>query len=73
MGDASIPGISIRGRVDLDRTHHVPGQSQGDSEYTLDAALAKAAETAGPKDLICIAGSLYLVGEARKKLLGELI
>jgi dihydrofolate synthase/folylpolyglutamate synthase len=42
-------------------------------EYTLDAALAKAAELAGRNDLICIAGSLYLVGEARKMLLGELI
>ena len=42
-------------------------------EYTLDAALAKAAAIAGPGDLICIAGSLYLVGEARMKLLGELI
>jgi len=41
-------------------------------ENDLDAALAKAAGIAGPADLICIAGSLYLVGEARKKLLGEI-
>jgi dihydrofolate synthase/folylpolyglutamate synthase len=41
-------------------------------EKDLDAALAKAAGIAGPADLICIAGSLYLVGEARKKLLGEI-
>jgi len=41
-------------------------------ENTLDAALVKTAGIAGPSDLICIAGSLYLVGEARKKLLGEI-
>ena len=42
-------------------------------EYSLDAALAKAAELAGRNDLICIAGSLYLIGEARKMLRGEII
>ena len=42
-------------------------------ENSLDGALAKAAEIAGPTDLICIAGSLYLVGEARKKLLGAIV
>ncbi|KPK35675.1 MAG: hypothetical protein AMK70_04800 [Nitrospira bacterium SG8_35_1] len=42
-------------------------------ENDLDTALEKAAELASPADLICIAGSLYLVGEARKKLLGEII
>jgi dihydrofolate synthase/folylpolyglutamate synthase len=41
-------------------------------ENTLDKALAKAADIAGPSDLICIAGSLYLVGETRKRLLGEI-
>jgi dihydrofolate synthase/folylpolyglutamate synthase len=58
-----------------DLRHALPVEIQDRAilEYTLDAALAKAAEIAGPKDLICIAGSLYLVGEARKKLLGELI
>ena len=40
---------------------------------SLDDALKKAAEMAGNKDLICIAGSLYLVGEARKMLVGELV
>ncbi|MDX1777087.1 MAG: cyanophycin synthetase, partial [Desulfobulbales bacterium] len=40
---------------------------------SLESALAKAAEAAGPEDLICIAGSLYLVGEARKILRGELV
>jgi len=42
-------------------------------EYSLDSALSKAAELAGNNDLICIAGSLYLIGEARKVLLGEII
>lgn len=34
-------------------------------------ALARAWEMAGPDDLICVAGSLYLVGAVRKALLGE--
>ena len=34
-------------------------------------ALSRAWELAGPDDLICIAGSLYLVGAARQELLGE--
>ena len=42
-------------------------------ENSFKAALAKAAELAGNNDLICIAGSLYLVGEARKELRGEII
>lgn len=42
-------------------------------ENSLDAALAKASELAGSNDLICIAGSLYLIGEARARLLGEII
>jgi dihydrofolate synthase/folylpolyglutamate synthase len=37
------------------------------------AALTKAAEMAGPEDLICIGGSLYLIGEARGILLGDAI
>ncbi len=41
-------------------------------ENSLEGALAKAAEIARPSDLICIAGSLYLVGAARKNLLGEI-
>jgi len=36
-------------------------------------ALEAAIAFAGPKDLICIAGSLYLVGEARSLLIGELV
>ncbi len=42
-------------------------------ENSLDAALARAAAIAGTADLICIAGSLYLVGEARRKLRGEIV
>jgi dihydrofolate synthase/folylpolyglutamate synthase len=42
-------------------------------EQSFKAALAKAAELAGNNDLICIAGSLYLIGEARKVLRGEII
>jgi len=38
---------------------------------TVAEALALAAEMATPADLICVAGSLYLVGAARKILLGE--
>lgn len=37
------------------------------------AAICKAAEMAGPEDLICIGGSLYLIGEARGILLGDAI
>ncbi len=48
-------------------------QDRAICENNLDKALAKAAELAGRADLICIAGSLYLIGEARKILLGELI
>jgi dihydrofolate synthase/folylpolyglutamate synthase len=42
-------------------------------ENSFKSALAKAAELAGKNDLICIAGSLYLIGEARKVLRGEII
>jgi dihydrofolate synthase/folylpolyglutamate synthase len=42
-------------------------------ENSMHAALAKAAELAARNDLICIAGSLYLIGEARKVLRGEII
>ncbi len=36
-------------------------------------ALDRAQALAGPEDLICVAGSLYLIGEARGLLLGEII
>jgi dihydrofolate synthase/folylpolyglutamate synthase len=40
---------------------------------TVAAALEQAAELAEPDDLICVAGSLYLVGAAREILRGALI
>ncbi|MFC1837239.1 bifunctional folylpolyglutamate synthase/dihydrofolate synthase [Thermodesulfobacteriota bacterium] len=48
-------------------------QERAICENLLDKALTKAVELAGRADLICIAGSLYLVGEARKLLLGEIV
>lgn len=38
---------------------------------TVAEALQEAVKESGPEDLICIAGSLYLIGAARKMLLGE--
>ncbi len=40
---------------------------------SVQEAIDKARKTASTNDLICIAGSLYLVGEARHILLGELV
>lgn len=40
---------------------------------TVSKALATAFDLAAADDLICVAGSLYLVGAARKILLGELV
>jgi dihydrofolate synthase/folylpolyglutamate synthase len=40
---------------------------------SVEDALSAAQKIASPDDLICIAGSLYLVGAARKLLLGEVI
>jgi len=48
-------------------------QKRSICEDSLDKALARAADLAGSNDLVCIGGSLYLVGEARAKLLGELV
>ncbi len=36
-------------------------------------ALRQAVELAGPHDLVCIAGSLYLAGEVRQQLLGGVV
>lgn len=41
----------------------------GDVTDTVDAALARARTLAGPAGLVVVAGSLFLVGEARAKLL----
>lgn len=40
---------------------------------TVDKALERAEKKAGNRDLICVAGSLYLVGRARQMLCGELV
>jgi dihydrofolate synthase/folylpolyglutamate synthase len=37
----------------------------------VEQALATAAALAGPEDLLCVAGSLYLVGRVRQLLVGE--
>lgn len=41
------------------------------AEYDIDAALETAMARAGKNDLVCITGSLYLVAEARERILGE--
>jgi len=46
-------------------------RSKAQSVPTVGEALALAADMAQSGDLICVAGSLYLVGAARKILLGE--
>ena len=40
---------------------------------SVDQALAMAEEKCGPDDMICVAGSLYLIGRARQLLLGGLV
>ncbi len=40
---------------------------------TVQEALDTAAQKSDPEDLICVAGSLYLVGASRQLLLGELV
>jgi dihydrofolate synthase/folylpolyglutamate synthase len=52
----------------------LPGEKQpaAQCEETVSRALQRAVALAGPKDLICVAGSLYLVGAARRQLLGGL-
>ncbi|MFA6283629.1 MAG: folylpolyglutamate synthase/dihydrofolate synthase family protein [Desulfurivibrionaceae bacterium] len=46
-------------------------RSKAQSAATVAEALVLAADMAQSNDLICVAGSLYLVGAARKILLGE--
>ncbi len=48
-----------------------PDRAKAQGAATVAEALRLAAELASPVDLICVAGSLYLVGAARKILLGE--
>ena len=40
---------------------------------SVEKALVLAYDLAGPNDLICVAGSLYLVGQARAILVGDLV
>ena len=40
---------------------------------SVDEALTIAEQVCGPEDMVCIAGSLYLVGRARQLLLGDLV
>lgn len=43
------------------------------SSTSVRQALELAGREAGPEDLVCVAGSLYLVGAARRILLGDLV
>ena len=54
---------------------HLPAQYQSiaETQDNVEQALQRAAGLAGKDDLICVAGSLYLVGRAREILRGELI
>ena len=47
-------------------------QSLAETQDNVEQALQRAAGLAGKNDLICVAGSLYLVGRARQILRGEL-
>lgn len=51
----------------------VTAQEKCLASSSVQEALAMAYEMAGPKDLICVAGSLYLVGKARSLLVGDLL
>lgn len=48
-------------------------REKGLAAATVPEALALAYKLAGPDDLICVAGSLYLVGKARSILVGALV
>jgi len=47
-------------------------QAKAHCAETVEQALAMIQQDAAPGDLICVAGSLYLVGRARQLLLGDL-
>ena len=79
---ARLAGVIIFTRLEYERSaqpeqmlHALPVEMHDRvlCENSMHAALAKAAELANNNDLICIAGSLYLIGEARKLLRGEVI
>ena len=48
-------------------------QQKSSCHSSVDDAIHAAVENTGPDDMICLAGSLYLVGKARKILCGELV
>jgi dihydrofolate synthase/folylpolyglutamate synthase len=48
-------------------------RAQAETGTTVDQALQRARELTTANDLICVAGSLYLVGRARQILRGELV
>ncbi len=58
---------------DLLNTLPASMHNKGQAVVNVEEALELAIEGAAKNDLICIAGSLYLVGRARKILLGELV
>ncbi len=51
----------------LPKTQQIKAQAIDEPDQALDQIMAMA----GPEDLICVAGSLYLVGLIRRRLLGE--
>jgi dihydrofolate synthase/folylpolyglutamate synthase len=64
---------SVRSAAPADLYAQVP-QAMCDKTHcaeTVEQALEIAQEQASSKDLICVAGSLYLVGRVRQQLLGE--
>ena len=79
---APLADTLILTKIDYDRSadpenlkEALPAELQDKAvcESSLSSALDRAAELASDNDLVCIAGSLYMIGEARKLLLGEII
>ena len=66
---------SERSAMPKDLLTHLPDQYRGlaETQDNVELALRRAVGLAGEDDLICVAGSLYLVGRARQILRGELI
>ena len=66
---------SERSAMPADLLALLPDQYRGLAETMdeVEQALGRAVGLAGEDDLICVAGSLYLVGRARQILQGELV
>ncbi len=66
---------SERSAIPEDLLARMPDQYRilAETRNTVEQALQRATRLAGKDDLICVAGSLYLVGKARQILLGELV